>query len=68
MRIAGERENGGTNRDTLESNARSSAASPYTFSPLFSLSISIPPSYLPISRVAGAVASLSFVAVSEVDF
>lgn len=36
-------------RETLESNANSSAASPYTFSPLFSLSISNPPSYRPMS-------------------
>ncbi len=38
-----------TNRETLESRASSSAASPYTFSPLVSFSISNPPSYLPIS-------------------
>lgn len=38
-----------TYRETLESNARSSAASPCTTSPLFSLSISRPPSYRPIS-------------------
>lgn len=43
-----------TYRDTLESNARASAASPYTFSPLFSLSISKPPSYRPISSPACA--------------
>lgn len=44
-----------THRATLESSARSSAASPYTFSPRFSFSSSKPPSYRPISIVVGAV-------------
>ena len=48
-----DREEGQTYRDTLESKAKSSAASPYTFSPLFSLSISNPPSYRPMSRPGG---------------
>ena len=40
---------GRTNLETLESRARSWAASPSTASPRFSFSISKPPSYLPIS-------------------
>src|ERR1700674_4062476 len=44
--------------ETLESNAKSSAASPYTSFPLFSLSISKPPSYVPMS-IPGCVAPFS---------
>lgn len=45
----GEQYSGETYFETLESSAKSSAASPYTFSPLFSLSSSNPPSYFPMS-------------------
>lgn len=47
-----------THLETLESSAKSSAASPYTFSPLFSLSISNPPSYFPMSMVGGLATGL----------
>lgn len=60
----------GTDLATLESSASCSAASPYTFSPRLSLSISNPPSYRPMSNVccedadgagAGAGAAAAFV-------
>jgi hypothetical protein len=54
----GERYDGETYFETLESSAKSSAASPYTFSPLFSLSISNPPSYFPMSMVGGLATGL----------
>jgi len=55
----GEQDQGETYLETLESSAKSSAASPYTFSPLFSSSISNPPSYFPMSMEEGFAVGLA---------